>query len=705
MAPRKKAVPEDVPEIDNTEGTAPAGPISQMSGAKAEPAPEKEKTKKGGGYNPVGKELKVYAQFKRRKDALLQSRFNVYGLNIDEEMRRFDKLYFRRQADIPASELDPNQRPVAINNAYGKIQTALGILVDSSPKYMLEEDDPKYTASRALLKALGEKSLRNTNSFGQFKLSVFNAAKRGWFVGRTYNKRLYHDARFLKGIDAKGRMAYETKTVTKIDDIAYVNINNYNAWLDEQTKPEDFLSTRDWMWREVWYIDDLRRVFPEAEFPNMKFVEAGGDTRENISGVFTRNQSNYTGISPQASKKGMTEVFFYENWPADQFIIQINGVMVVWEPLPQNNKRLSCVYGQWHLRGDDTPYGIGIIEEMENDEELVDRILNMSMRQLLLSIAPMGFYTGTEDMEDENIRISPGILRRTLDPKNIAWMPIPSGDKSGLEKIEWLESKQDDKTGITPTIQGADQPGDQTAFQVGVEREAGLKRLSLPLKSLQYALAWEFENRIALIQQVYSDFTVDHLADDDEIQNYLKEVNADPDFYFIDNEGQPGLEKFYAKRYRKVKLNIERTEGGDFVESENEKFFHIKPSYLAFSGFVTVDPSTLLTSSESLDQANVLRMTNMLIPLFQQPPELAAKPAKQMLQAFRMDPNKWLPQQWLDYLAGKPMPKPPAGPADALMQKQQGEQGAQKVGAETLIPPADINNNPSETAIMPPVAQ
>lgn len=267
MAPRKK---QDIVDVETKEGETPPGPIDQMSGAKAEPAPEDLEGTKSGGWTPKGQELKVYSQFKRRKDALMQSRYNVYGLNIDQEMRRFDKLYFRRQADIPASELDPNQRPVAINNAYGKIQTALGILVDSSPKYILEEDDPKYSASRALIKALGEKSLRNTNSLGQFKLSVFNAAKRGWFIGRTYNKRLYHDARFLKGIDAKGKRSYESRLVTKMDDVAYVNINNYNAWLDEQTKPEDFFSTRDWMWREVWYIDDIRRVFPESEFPNMK---------------------------------------------------------------------------------------------------------------------------------------------------------------------------------------------------------------------------------------------------------------------------------------------------------------------------------------------------------------------------------------------------------------------------------------------------
>lgn len=693
MAAKKETNNAKVQDDKLTSDVTP-GPIEQMSDDKIQAQPDDLKAEKSG-YTPKGEELKIFNQWRRRKAALLNSRNNVYGLNIDAEMRRFDKKYFRRMADIPASELDPNQRPLAINNAFGKVQTALGILVDSSPEYILEEDNPKYTANREFVKALGEKSFRNTNSLGQFKLSVYNAAKRGWFVGRTYNKRIYTDGRFLKSINKDGKRKYETKLVTKMDDVAYVNINNFNAWLDEQTKPEDFLSTRDWMWREVLYIDDLRRMFPVEDFPNMKYVKAGGDTRESIMGVFGRQTSNMTGVSPQTSKRGMTEVFFYENQYADQLIIEINSVMVVFEPLPQDNKRLSCVYGYWHLRGDDTIYGIGVVEEMENDEELIDRILNMDMRQLLLTISPMGFYSGTEDFEDENIRISPGIMRRTLNPKDVNWLQIPQGNDTGLNKIEWIQKKQDDKTGITPTIAGANdqQTGQMTAFEVGVDREAALKRLALPLKSLQYALSQEFYNRISLIQQVYSDFTVEHLESQDEINDYLDEVGKDQDFYFIENEGEPGKEKFFAKRYKQVSLSVEKTDDG-YIQSENSKFFMIKPDYLEFTGYVTVDASTLLTTSAALDQANVMRMTNLLVPLLAAPPEVAAKPAKQLLKAFNMEAKDWLPQPFLDFLSGKAQPKP--GPQGLQPNPPPVAAPANPIPttAPTVVPPAQLTTPP-----------
>lgn len=623
-----------------------------MAGIKA-----REKDNARNGYNPSGEERKVWDQYQQRKTALLNSRKGVYGQDLDAMMRRFDYKYFRRQADIPASELDANQKPLAINNAYSKVQTALSTLIDRNPKYILETDIKKYSANADLLKALGEKSFRRTNSLGQLKLSVFNQAKRGWFIGRTFNRKLCFDAQFLKNIDNKGRKTYETRYVKKLDDIQYMNLSNYNAWLDEQTKPDDFWSTRDWMWREVWHIDDLRNLFTEKEFPNMKYVTEGGDTSATYESAY--NQIGYASNTGQETKEHMVEVFFYENQYEDKFIIEMNNVMVVWEPLPQDHKRLSCTYGYWHLRSDDTPYGIGIIEEMENDEELVDRILNMDMRQLLISIAPMGFYTGSEDMEDENMKITPGVMRRTLDPRNITWLPMPNGNQKGLEKITWLESKQEDKTGISELLAGGEANTDTgTAFEASLRREGSLKRLKLPLKSLQYALEWEFNNRIGLIQQTYSQFDVEHLVDQEEINAYLDEVGADPAYYFIENEGDVGNEKFFARKFPSLSLSLEQTEDGQYVESEKEAFFHIRPEMLSFVGSAIVDVDSLLVASEELDKADTIRLTQVLAPLLAGPMEINAKLAKQILQSHNKNPEKWLPKEWIDFLSGKQPQKP-----------------------------------------------
>lgn len=598
------------------------------------------------GYSPVGEEKKVYNKYLERKGELLKSRKSVNGLDIDELMRRFDKNYFNREADIPASELDPDQKPISINNAFGKVQAALSIMIDRNPTIILNEKAKKYSSNRELIKSLTMNSWKNTNSLGQLKLSMFNAAKRGWMAGRTYNKKLVTEARFPMKMDEKGRIAYESKMITKIDDIAYMNLNNHNVWFDEEAMPEDFYSIRDAMHRELWHIDKVRRIFPQDEFPNMKWVNEGGNLQETIIGESVAN--NATNSNQRELKKGLTEVFFYENQYDDWFIVEINGVMVVWEPLPQNHKRLSYTTAGWNLRNAETLYHIGVIEEMEKDETLIDRILNMSMRQLLVSINPPGFYQGTEDMEDENIKIKAGVLRRVTNPQDIKFLDIKSPGAEPLNVINWIEEKENQKTGITKLLEGeAQTEAGDTAFELGVSRESSLKRLKLPLKSFQYALDWEFRNRIDLIKQTYSDFDVEHIADPEEIQAYLDEVDGDRSFYFIENEGEVGQEIFYAKKYREFQLQLEQTQKGDFVESEGKSFFKIKPEYLPWEGDVTVDMSSMLIQSEELEKADTLRLANLVVPLTQLPPEQGKKPATEILRAFNKDPKKWLPEEWL----------------------------------------------------------
>lgn len=653
----------------------------------------KKEIKAQTGYSPIGEEKKVYEKYLDRKAELLQSRKNVMGLDIDELMRRFDKNYFNREADIPPSELDVNQKPLSINNAFGKVQAALSIMIDRNPTIILNEKAKKYSANRELIKSLALHSWKNTNSLGQFKLSMFNAAKRGWMAGRTYNKKLITEARFPMKMDEKGRIAYESRMVTKIDDIAYMNLNNHNVWFDEEALPEDFYSIRDAMHRELWHIDKVRQIFPEKEFPNMKWVNEGGNKQEIIDGQ--TNASNSSNTNQKELKKGLTEIYFYENQYDDWFIVEINGVMVVWEPLPQNHKRLSYTTSGWNMRNAETLYHIGIIEEMEKDEALIDRIMNMSMRQLLLSINPPGFYQGTEDLEDENIKLKAGVLRRVTNPQDIKFLDIKAPGAEPLNTINWLEEKENQKTGITKLLEGEaqTQAGD-TAFELGVSRESSLKRLKLPIKSFQYALDWEFRNRIDLIKQTYSDFDVEHIADPEEIQSYLDEVDADRAFYFIENEGEAGQEVFYAKKYREFQLQLEQTQKGDFVESEGKSFFKIKPEYLSFEGDVTIDMNSMLIQSEELEKADTLRLSNLLIPLFDLDKAKVLKPATELLRSFNKDPKKWLPNDWLQEQVEEKTEMPM--PGEEIPEVIPGQETKpEQLKAQTIIPQSQIEGTPA----------
>lgn len=635
--------------------------------------PDKEEKPNLNEYCPKGDERKVYDQYLFRKNELLGTRSNVLGIDIDQRMKDWDNDYFNKVAKIPASELDPEQKPVAINNAFGKIQTALSLLVDRNPDFLLNERLSKYSANNEIMRALLKKSWQRTDSIYQLLLFIFNMAKRGWGVGRTYHKMLDMDGKFRKAVD--GKEVWETERVVKIDDIAFKNLDNHNVWIDEEARPFDFFSVRDWMWREVIHIDKIKRMFPEKEFPNMKYVKVGGNVGETPDGTSQEEESSGQASQRREDKKGMTEVYFYENQFDDKFIVEINGVMVIYEPLPQHHKRLSLVTSFWNLRSAETIYGIGVIEEMERNENIIDRLLNMNMRQLLLSIAPAGFFNGIAgDFDNENFKIKAGVMKRIEgNPKDITFVKIPEPSDKSLKMIQFLEGKEDQDTGITDALAGnlENIPASAPAFSLGISREAGLKRLKLPLRSIQYGFNWEGKNRADLIKQVYSNFEVERVINPETIDEYIKEINEDPGFYFLKrdengsfvtvknpkaeesmfiNKNEEGEASVFSRRFPEEQLTIEEDDKGNFIESEDKKFFKIRPEMLSWEGDVTFVIDSILVHSEELEKLDTTRFIELLTGLVQLPPEISEKWIKQATIAFNKDPKKWIPDNFLDIM-------------------------------------------------------
>ena len=103
----------------------------------------------------------------------------------------------------------------------------------------------------------------------------------------------------------------------------------------------------------------------------------------------------------------------------------------------------------------------------------------------------------------------------------------------------------------------------------------------------------------------------------------------------------------------------------------------------------------------------------MLVPLLQQPPQLAAKPAAQILRVNEEDPADWLPDDWMEFLksgkvqqpqnTGAPggpnteqataagQPAPGSGPSTAPGTIQ-GQTGTTPQQAPTIVPGSQMPN-------------
>lgn len=625
-------------------------------------------------YSPVDKELEDYNFTTKRISKLMKSRDNVEGRNITDIWRRADRDYephslrgsrkvdnLRTDRRVVLSENDwqvDNSQP----NPFIKVQTAIALLFDQNPTAILRPRTKKYAATTALMKALYENNWEQAKSDIQLHKFIMNLGKYGFAIGRTYHRYRAREIHELEEYDPTTDLRkYKKRDMVEYDDVFRESLNPYDCFIDEGAVPGDMLSVRDWVHVKDYDKESLKNEF--QDFKNWKFIDEEGAERYRV--------------------------FFYENQQIDAYrvlavpvgdemnqleeIVYPGGVMLVNEPLPYAHKRVSLWFAWWNLRSTQTIYGIGLPEMMRQDQNFLDRVRNMNADQLLLSIYKMWFYSGTDQVGSEGqLVIKPGKGQMVLDPKAITFLDVPGPSQAAVNTIEQTKKDIDDVTGVIPTLMG--EVTGKTKFEVGLAREAALRRLRNPLFSIQQALEVDASLTIDLMKQIYSEPEVEHIADPKEIINYLDEVENNPDLHFI----QDG--EFYANKYREFWLPVKQDEKGEFTPSREKDFFRATPEFIRWEGEVKIQGESILRPSKELERQNKLELANLLIPLLGQPPEMVSKPARRLLEINDEDPDEWLPDAWLD--KGELAEKAEVGavPKQALQQPE----------AETVVPESDI---------------
>lgn len=586
---------------------------------------------------------------------LKESRSDHYGVNLDMIWAEADRDYVphrlkSKSKRVVATDEEKGwrgalvtlgsndwQSDISQSNPFVKIQTALSILVDQNPTGVFTPTTKKYEATSELLKQLYTRSWEVAKSKQQLKLFVYNLAKYGWSVARTYPLRIERKVKVLKEYNQENpdKSVYEEKKVVEFNDIMRENIDPRNAWIDDMAKPSNNFSVRDWCWRKVYDMGSAEEEF--GKYKNWGMVQAGGVIEETIGQV--------KGANKTFKSTDLVEVYFYENRIKDIFAVIIGGVPVILEPLPISDakglKKLSLWQTYWNIRHAESPYGVGIYEAIRYDQALLDRIRNMTVDQLTLSIYKMFFFQGTQSLtETGDIQIAPGVGKQILDPKNINWLEVPGPGRDAWLGIEMFRKDVDEGSGVGDPLLG--NITGKTAFELAQAKEAALKRLKNPLENILEALNQEGYITISLIQLLYSIPETFKVTDQALIEAYLKEIGSDPELYERDEKGN-----FTAKVFPEFPLNLDKDEKGNLIETKETRFFRVKPKYLEWEGIVNIKSQSLLTPSKQVDKALELEMYNMLIPLLSNPPEIYQKVAKNILKLYEKDPKDILPDTWL----------------------------------------------------------
>lgn len=657
-------------------------------------------------------ELKDFQFVQKRIKQLQQTRINHYGKNLDQIWADADRDYIPHRLGstgkkVVATDEDKGWRGSTVtlgtndwqsdlsqSNVFIKVQTALSILIDQNPSGVFTPTTEKYQATSELIKQLYQRSWDFAKSKPQLKLFVFNLAKYGWAVARTYPLRIVRKVKVITEYDEENpeQSKYETKEVTVYNDLVRENLDVRNAWLDDQAKPNNNHSIKDWCWRKVYDMDVFKEEF--GKWKNSKYVLPGGVIDEVI-GITNVNKPNDTNET-----ENKVEVLFYENVLKDLFVVIANGVPVILDPLPisdsQGNKKLSLWQTFWNLRHSQSPYGIGIYEAIRYDQAMIDRFRNMTIDQITLSIYKMFFYQGTQALtETGDITIQPGVGKQVLDPKNVQFLEVPGPGKDAYEGIEMFNKDIDKASGITDPLSG--EITGKTAFELAQAKESALKRMKDPLDNILEALNIEGYITISLIQLVYSIPETYKITDPDLIADYLREVQSDPDLYERDEDGG-----FTAKVYPEFPLNLDKDEKGNLIETKDTRFFRIKPDYLQWEGIINIKSQSLLVPSKQIEKALYLEMSNALMPMLGSPDPMApmkfGKLAKQLIKEYDKDPKDYLPDDWINPQqpmpmgAGQPLIIPVEQAGAPQGQPSQPPQGQPQ--APTAVPAQAISSQP-----------
>lgn len=615
------------------------------------------------------KEKEIEKFVKSRVDNMQQFRKD---LKIEEKWKEVDKEYEPTEIEFSKKkrfesddELGLRSRLVPVKDdttdwrsknsdptLLVKIQTALAIVLDTTPEAAFTVLNKRYENKTALAYGLWKRNWNISDAKDVYKLFVFNQAKYGWAPGKVFPRKIAYDKEILTEVneDDPSKNVYEKRTNVWYNDVARKALDPFRTWIDEQTKPYDDYSTNDWYYEEDFSYDAAMVEF--GKYPNFKkFIPYA----RNLKQSYTDDGSKSGEEDEKKDRQDIITIGFYENRLKDLYAVRVPKLdaCLHYCPLPNDDGMLSLFHTPWVLRSATNPYGISLWEIIKQKKGLYDKMQNMTMDQLVLSIMKMFFYTGTNNLVgDGKIKIQPGVGRQIINGK-IDFLDVPGPDENAWEGLSHLKKGMEDDSGITPTLQG--ETKGQTLGQDMISKEASLKRLKTPVDNIAGAIEQDAYITLSWMAQIYSTPEIKQFSTEEEIRDYEMESGTAANTTMatgMDEQGAP-QGPFAATFYPQLNLQMDKS-GEKLVESTSERFFQVNKDIpagdLRWRGIIKVVPKSIITSSTEMEKQRKMEVFNIMAPLLPQPPEIYAKPVKQLLLINEEKPQDWLPDTWLQFL-------------------------------------------------------
>lgn len=705
-------------------------------------------------YAPKDVEKTAGEYIKRRVENMMDYR---KGLGLEQRWREADDEYIPHELDfgttrkrfetdqdtglrsrmVPVGDITQQWRQASsAPTLLAKLQTAVSIIIDQQPEAELTPLLKKYAATTDIAYSLWKRNWTITEAKEKLKLIVFDLIKYGWAVQRTYPRKVEYMKRVLTSVDKDNpdNDTYKEKNLVWFNDIDRQPLDVYRTWIDELARPYDPYSTNE-VYYEVDFSYDAAKI-EFGQYANFKYVKRDSAViRADIPKKTNRQSSN----EETRKRKDVVTIGFFESRHKDIYCIKAvkDDIIIYLGPLPNDDGYLSVTHTMWILRKSSMPYGISLWEVIRQNKSLYDKMKNMMMDQLVLSIMKFGFFTGTNTaLGDGKIEIVPGQARQLTTSSGNAkqavdWMEIPGPGSESWEGLKAVESMMDSESGIVPTLEG--EITGKTLGEILHAKEAALKRIKVPVENIAWLIEQDAYLTLSWMSQVYATPTLETFASEDEVAAYNQENEVTHMALFAQVDPATGLPAtdengklagpFEAHYLPQLALHLEDSDG-QLVQGKESRFYQIgnpppgtapdmqsnfiSASLLKWRGIFKVLPRSIVDSSQTLLKALKMELFNMLVPLLGQPMEIAAKPAAQILKINEEDYDDWLPDDWVDFLKNGPAPPPPpppGGPAGPGAPNSPGTTQATAAGIPAAgMPGPGANTIEGATGTTPPQA-
>jgi hypothetical protein len=611
--------------------------------------PLEKDSKKIPAYKPSKEDKKLVLDVVQRINDLKQHRAGIMANPYDMSPQARSVEYTWDFADfvaLPHKFYDIEMQPWMADNSHplilGKIDTAVSILAAKNPEVELVARTEKFEAKTLILEALYGLSWDKGQGRQQLIKFINTVAKYGTAIGREYHLYRKREVPRITSYDPdKGEHIIETVEVVDNDEPYFETLPIRDAWIDNRAKPYDESSIRDWAWTEVYDLSTFKLDYPEEKYPEAKYVLG---TDGNQADDYTRDKADTSNDIPG----NKVRLYFYEDLESNQFIIT-DGRVLVHKGILLNNK-LSLVIAMWKMRNEQTIYGIGLPEILENSDEMLNRVTNMTQNQIMLAIGGAGFYGGVGNVTAADMILEPK-LKKLRDADKIVFPKVPPPTNMALDLIQYIEDKADEYSGVTKAL-GGEQVG-KTLGEAVLNREAGLRRLQTPLQNIEFALERQGRLRIDLIQLIYGrPQTTTRIVDDfggivdEELhQEYMqaKQELGPNSMEFI--QKFPEIEEtgeVFRNEFKKERLGVEKDEKGEYENSEQDKLMEILPAEIEGEFDVRVRAFSTIPVSHSMEQAKIAETFNIIA---QMPYTDIFKAEERLLKSRKEKPEDWMMSQ------------------------------------------------------------